>query len=230
MIIVQHDPRVPLGRFARWWSHYRIVRPYLGEPTPRTSGEPLVILGGSMAAIDDHRAPWLPAVRDLAAQAVADSVPTLGICLGAQLLTVATGGRLSVSDPAGLELGPTRIWATDEGRDDPLIGALGRTWYALSSHRDGIRALPATGTLLATSARYPQAIRVGECAWGVQFHPEVTAESFDEWAREDLSDQPGASPGDLARIRAATAERWEEMSDASRILAHTFARLASSGS
>lgn len=188
VLVVQHEDRVPLGRLrAIAGLELDVVRPDRGEPLPADAAayDGLVVLGGTMAAWDDDVAPWLPATRALLAAAVVDGTPTLGICLGAQLLAMATGGRVEPG-PIGPELGVVEISVTGEGATDRLTGALADVFLAPQGHHDAVTALPDGAVLLATSRAYPyQAFRVGECAWGVQYHPEADAATFDDWMRAD---------------------------------------------
>src|SRR5581483_7883037 len=97
----------------------------------------IVVLGGPMSATDDARAPWLPQVRDLLRRAVGDEVPTLAICLGAQLLAVAHGGRVG-PNPDGPELGAQLIAKRAAAATDPLFGPLPITPGVIQWHYDAV--------------------------------------------------------------------------------------------
>src|SRR3954465_2153829 len=92
--VIQSPPDVHLDHFAGWLAgsnadlELRVVAAFAGEPVPPADevGDGLVVLGGHMSAHSDADAPWLPEVRALLADASRTGVPTLGICLGAQLL------------------------------------------------------------------------------------------------------------------------------------------------
>lgn len=186
VLVVQHEDRVPLGRLDLHGVDVDVVRPDRGDPLPHrlTDHDGLVVLGGRVAAWEDDVAPWLPATRDLLARAVADDVPVLGVCLGAQLLALATGGSVR-RGAAGPETGVVEVTATPDAADDALVGGLGPSWLAAQSHRDAVTALPGGAVLLAGSAAYPhQAFRLGRAAWGVQYHPEVTLEVLADWLRD----------------------------------------------
>ena len=185
IVVVEHEVGCPLDRFADWLDgvNVRMVRPYLGDPVPESVSEGLIVLGGEMSAYDDEVAPWLPAVRDLLRTAVLDEVPTLGICLGAQLLALATGGDVQVAAPGGRESGVIDVRWRAEAVVDPLVSGLPDPTAGPSMHADAIVRLPGGAVWLGSSAAYPhQAFRLGPAAWGVQFHPEVSLGTFRGWA------------------------------------------------
>src|SRR4051794_11953146 len=169
-LIVQHTPSEGLGWLQEWLPdagvHVHPIHPYLGHRIPPSvEGDALVVLGGPMGADDDNGAPWLPATRSLLATAVDDGVPTLGICLGAQLLAVAAGGTVAVG-AAGPELGYGTV---DVATTDLLLTE--GTLPVVHWHHDTVTRLPDEAELLASSDRYRvQAFRIGEVAWGLQFH------------------------------------------------------------
>jgi GMP synthase-like glutamine amidotransferase len=226
VLVVQHEHRVPLAR----WQHVEeldlvVVRPDLGEPVPAdlTGFAGLIVLGGTMAAWEDDVAPWLPATRALLAKAVDDATPVLGICLGAQLLAMATGGTVE-KGPYGPELGVVPITVLSEARDDRLLGRVGATFPAPQGHHDAITELPVGAVLLATSDAYPhQAFRLGDSAWGVQYHPEADHDTFADWMRGDAEalSATGRTPDSVmadfdareTQLAAASAAHLEAFAD-----------------
>ena len=226
MIVIEHEAQVPVGEYGTWLPPHTVLRPSQGDVLPERAQEPIVVLGGTMNAVADAQHPWLAPVRDLMADAVDREIPVLGICLGAQMLAVATGGDVVVGDPAGLELGVTDIQLTDVAAKDPLFRVMPERFQALSAHSDGFRRLPEHADLLAESDRYWQAFRVGTCAWGVQFHPEVDRATFDRWARNDIRLHADPTEENLHRILHQAHERWEAMAQTSRALAEQFGRIA----
>jgi GMP synthase-like glutamine amidotransferase len=204
VLVVQHELEAPAGLVGRWLLEAGIdldVRhPYAGDVVPLTADahDGVIVLGGGVGAHDDHHAPWLPTVRGLLAASVADGTPTWGICLGGQLLAAATGGRVSRGDVA--EAGVCEVVPTAAAADDPLLGSLPAVARVTQYHRDGIAELPPGAVHLATSSRYPhQAFRLGERAWGVQFHPEVDAALVEPWlaVETDIIDSAGVTAADV---------------------------------
>lgn len=221
--VVQLDAAAPLDRFAPALAGTRVrtVRAYAGEDAgPASALDGLLVLGGRMSAHDDQE-PGVAATRALLADAVAAGVPTLGICLGAQLLAVAAGGRVHVAAPPGRESGIVELRWRPEAAGDPLLGELaaeGRSTPMPTMHADAIVDLPAGATWLAASRTYPyQAFRVGARAWGLQFHPEASPATLRSWA-----EQAGE---DVAQVDAAAAAADERVAADGARIARTFAAL-----
>lgn len=137
------------------------------------------MLGGHMGAYDEGEHPFLVREKELVRSAVRRNLPLLGICLGCQIIADALGGQAYRVEP--LEAGLVDLRVTEEGLRDSLGSAM--EGPMASWHHDGWD-LPPHGVLLASSDRYPQALRVGS-AVGVQFHPEVTPGILEGWIRRD---------------------------------------------
>ncbi|MFE4253019.1 type 1 glutamine amidotransferase [Streptomyces sp. NPDC056910] len=152
-----------------------MCRPWAGDVLPRSldDHDALLVLGGSMGPHDDERAPWLPAVRELLRLAVARDVPTLAVCLGMELLTVACGGE--VRRAALPEVGLCELTPLQEATGDRLFGPLTHTGGRLRAvqwHWEETGTLPDGAVPLVTSERCAhQSYRIGTSVWGVQFHP-----------------------------------------------------------
>lgn len=162
---------------------WRYVDPWRSQTLPDV-GEVggLVLLGGGMNvdAVDRH--PWLADVRDLSRASVDAGLPVLGVCLGAQVLARAAGATVVPS--AVREIGFLPVSITDAGRSDPVLSALAPAATVFQFHEDRCE-LPAGADLLATGVDVEvQAFRVGERAYGVQFHFEVTAAEVAAWCDE----------------------------------------------
>src|SRR3954468_1857950 len=223
-LIVQHTPSEGLGWLQEWLPdagvHVHPIHPYMGHRVPPSvEGDALVVLGGPMGCMDDDVAGWLPSVRTLLRTAVDDGVPTMGICLGAQLLAAATGGYVE-RGALGPELGVGQV---DVTLPDALL--MSGRMPVVQWHFDTVTALPRDAVLLASSDRYAtQAFRVGDVAWGLQFHLEATLPMVADWASQDEAAirETGRKPEDVV-TDVALAE--EGLIEAGVALARRFARL-----
>ena len=223
-LVVQHHPSEGLGWFQEWLPAASLdvhpIHPYLGHRVPTSvEGDALIVLGGPMGCMDDDQATWLPAVRSLLRTAVDDGVPTLGVCLGAQLLAAATGGYVE-RGAHGPELGLGTV-QIDEGDDLVMAGPM----PVVQWHFDAITSLPPGAVLLGSSDRYEiQAFRLGDVAWGLQFHVEATTAMVQEWADNDAAGvrEAGREPRDVVS-QVAFAE--SVLTATGEALAHRFAKL-----
>ena len=150
----------------------------------------LIFMGGPMSANDDL--PYLQREMELIRQAVEYGQPVLGVCLGAQLMAKALGGRV-YRNPVK-EVGWFDIELTDTGRQDPVLSALDERETVLQWHGETFD-LPAGAQWLARSeACAHQAFRVDANAYGLQFHLEVTPDMIADWCTQD------ANCGDLREL------------------------------
>jgi GMP synthase-like glutamine amidotransferase len=151
-----------------------------GDPIPPLeSADALLAFGGPMNVYEEEAYPWLiPETRAIREAALA-GMPFLGICLGGQLLAKALGARVARNPEP--EVGLLEIELTDAGASDPLFRGWPRTASVVQWHSDTF-AIPADAVRLASSPACPnQAFRYGTNAYGLQFHPEVTAQMVAEW-------------------------------------------------
>lgn len=195
-----------------------------GDVLPESLAEygAVLVLGGGMGAFDDAVAPYLPGVRDLLRRAVTEEVPTLGVCLGAQLLAGAHGSPIR-RNPDGPEIGAQLIAKRSAAAGDPLFRDLPITPDVLQWHYDAIITLPAGAVQLASSPGCEhQAFRLGRLAWGVQFHLETTPEIMAQWAAEDAAnlDELGL---DVDRILSRSQALHDDMAEVWPTFAQAFA-------
>ena len=109
---------------------------------------------------------------ELLAEAVELETPALGICLGAQLLASAAGGRV-IASPAGPEIGWASIRFSATAASDPLFASAPAELTVLHWHGETYELPSGAVHLASSSANHEQAFRVGSCAWGLQFHLEI---------------------------------------------------------
>lgn len=226
--VIEHEADAGLGFLAGWLAEAgavcEVVRPYLGEAVPERADGGLIVLGGEAAAWEDEGYPWLPATRDLLRTCVEAGLPTLGICLGAQLMTLACGGAVERGEH-GLEIGAGEIVPLPAAGADPLFAGLPPS-PAVQYHRDAITRLPAGAVALATGDPYPnQAYRLGRNAWAVQFHPEATPEMFAGWTAGS-ADHLADLGHSVEELNAQVKEAAERLVIAWKPLAERFATAA----
>jgi GMP synthase-like glutamine amidotransferase len=187
ILVFQHLGVEHPGIFRDFWREaghrVHVVALDEGAAIPDLAGfDLLVVMGGPMDVWEVEAHPWLRAemtairtwVRDL-------GQPYFGICLGHQLLAEALGGK--VERMAVPEVGVTATQLTGEGRADPLLAGFGTEVLAFQWHGAEVQRLPEGGVILAGNAACPvQALRVGQRAWGIQFHVEMTATTVAEWS------------------------------------------------
>lgn len=232
VIAVQSGENGGPRRYGEWFEadglHVDVVHAYEGEPIPVIlEHDAVLVLGGGYLPDADDRAPWLAPTRALVRQALAEEVPVLGICLGGQLLAAVGGGEVQ-GDVGKPEAGSTPITLRAEAADDPLFCDLPSVVPALEHHVDAITVLPPDAVWLAESERCPyQAFRLGENAWGVQFHPEASADRIPQWNADKLTDQ-GFDPDEVHRQAVAdepiSTPIWREVAGRFATIVHANAR------
>ncbi|MBE9079993.1 glutamine amidotransferase [Romeria aff. gracilis LEGE 07310] len=186
--------------------------PALGDSLPEHLDQhsAALVFGGPMSA-NDETEPFIRKELDWISQVLTAGKPYLGVCLGAQMLARVLGATVDHHPKAHREIGYHPIYATAAGQDlfPPEL-------YVYQWHQEGFE-IPASATLLAKGDAFPnQAFRYGSQAYGVQFHPEITADMIDFWtgkAPEQLV-LAGAQPRDLHfkyhQQHGAAVERWLE--------------------
>ncbi len=228
VLVIENDPSAPAGTLGDWLreagAELSLWSPASGRPLPDdlTAYSALLVLGGDMNAHDDVAAPWLPRLRALLTEAVRIELPTLGVCLGGQLLAVATGGRVSAAEVP--EYGWQLIAKRQAAAADPLLRELPITPDVLQWHLDEISQLPANAVLLASSPVCEvQAFRVGRLAWGIQFHIETTEEIVTSWAAHDAEQ---LREYDLPAIVERSVRALPDIAEVWRPVVAAFARIA----
>jgi GMP synthase-like glutamine amidotransferase len=204
-----HGPSVPGGVFEEVveGAGHKLERwsvPLGDAPRPASAYDAIMVFGGSMHPDQDDEFHWLGHEEEFLRAALAEGVPTIGVCLGSQMLARAAGAWVAPAREP--EVGWLEIELTPEGRADPVLGALPARTRAFQWHSYTF-GIPAGGVELARSPVCSQAFRVG-AARGIQFHAEVTLEMVRAWIEEEpheLDDPDGF----LAETEARIAE-WNE--------------------
>jgi GMP synthase (glutamine-hydrolysing) len=197
-----------------------------GQPVPRElpAEVPLVVMGGALGVgdIGDPAYPYLADEVSLLRDRLEADAPVLGVCLGAQLLAHAAGAEVYVrSRPARGSAPPARIfevgWAPVDFRapDEPVLRGLGQQEMMFHWHGDSFD-LPWGAVRLASTRDCPnQAFRLGQRAFGVQFHPEMHEHVIGVWLSSDAEYvERACGPGGADGIRAATPRCFPAYADA----------------
>ena len=232
ILVIQPDASDPVGPLGDWLTaagaQLDVRRAWVdGELPVGTDGtdgfDALIVLGGPMSAGDDGGYPWLAAVRELLRAATSAELPTLGICLGAQLLALAHGGRVE-RNPLGPEYGAQLIAKRSAAAGDPLFGSLPITPDVIQWHTDAVTALPPGARQLASSPGCEQqAYRLGRLAWGVQFHIETTPQLVRQWAAQDSAELAGY---DVERILDLSDAVHDDLAEVWQPFAAAFVEVA----
>lgn len=221
-LVVQHDPDKGLGlleqplRYAGVELDVRMA----GRDPVELDGHAAVVALPGLANPEDGTVA-VDETRETLRQALRRGVPALGICLGAELLAEAAGGRVRPCPP---EYGYFRVAVEPSAALDPLLGGLPAEVEAFQAHSFAVE-LPPKAVVLARSESAVQAFRVGERAWGIQFHPEPTFEMLEGWLRtiEPVMRRNGVDPAGTAERAREQVPLWAER--AARI-AGAFAEVA----
>lgn len=217
-VILQHDPSIHLGNIGPVLEEHgydlRIVDVTSEDVAAIDPAEAdlVVVLGGEMGAYQTDEFPFLAKEQDLLRARIEAERPTLGVCLGAQLMAGALGERVYRGDT--MQIGYRRVEPTEAGVVSPIRHFDGVP--VVEWHGDTFE-LPESATLLASSSDYSnEAFAIGDFALAVQFHPEVTDEMHETWVSDGYNelDELAIDPEALRRDREAHSARMQEASRA----------------
>ncbi len=193
----------------------QILKPFKGDPVPEVLGDGLVVLGGPMAVYEEDKFPWMTPELAAIRRCLETRLPVLGICLGAQMLAHAGGGRVYKGPQP--EVGWFPITLTKDGRLDNLFLGLEETLMAFHWHGDTFSLGPGAARLAQSAITPNQAFRLGVNAYGFQFHLETTEEMVREWERvyaSEMAPQGGSiQPEAIEKNLAANAQALRETAD-----------------
>ena len=170
----------------------------------------IVSLGAYAGVPDEPKHPWMTHEKRMLEHALAVGMPVLGLCFGSQLLAAAAGAAFRPSPVP--ELGWTRVRMTAEAASDPVIAPLARSaverdevevfHYHFDSHD-----LPEEAVLLAHTDGIIEAYRLGDAAWGLQFHLEVGLATQLAWIAggRHVYEREGVDPTEQERL---SHENW----------------------
>jgi GMP synthase (glutamine-hydrolysing) len=145
---------------------------------PQADADAVMLFGGAANIGEEREHPWLEDEYELLQGWVEAGTPVLGICLGAQTLAHAVGARVARAPEP--QVGFRTVTLTDKGDSDPVVGVLPHRFEALFSNSYAFD-VPPGAVEIASSPGRTQGFRLGERAWGLQFHPEVRREQVLGW-------------------------------------------------
>ncbi len=175
-----------------------------GEPLPEPPDCKGVVITGSHSMVTDHLA-WSDLLLEWIPEVVRAEIPYLGICYGHQLLGEAMGGKVG-NHPKGKEIGTVDIMLLPEAGNDPLFSQTPDIIAGHVTHSQSVLEPPPGAKLLAHNDFEPcHAFRIGNNAWGVQFHPEYDTDIMNAYIREQEVELKAAGR-DIDRIIATVRD------------------------
>jgi len=214
---LQHDPFEDLANIEGWAKSrghtLTATMMFSGEAVPdMESFDWLIIMGGPMNIYEHEKYPWLAVEKKFIKEAIAAGKMVLGICLGAQLMADALGGKVVKNKYREIGWHPVNL--TAEGRASPLFSVLPQTFFAFHWHGDTFAIPPGALRAAESQACANQAFVLGR-AVGQQFHLESSQESLDhllENCADELTEGPFVQSGEqLASGRGAFVEIFSLM-------------------
>lgn len=189
----------------------RVIDAWGGDPAPDfADGDAALILGGPMNVYEEEKHPFLRWQTEWIRDWVRSERPLLGLCLGAQLIAKATGGRVTRNPER--EIGHYEVELTDAGVADPVFRGFDRLFPVTHWHGDTF-SIPVGGVRLAQSERCAnQALRIGR-AVGLQFHLEIGRAKMNEWLKEYAGEieRSEFDPGAILRRFDALESRYSDL-------------------
>ncbi|MCJ8157109.1 glutamine amidotransferase [Sphingomonas sp. LaA6.9] len=219
-LIVRHVPYEGIAGFRDpiESAGYQIERLDVANPdfheADLVSPDLVILMGGPMGVYDDHRYPWIAhEIERLRARLMLDR-PTIGVCLGAQMIAAALGAR--VYRGAAKEIGFHRLTLNADGLASPLAHLADQP--VLQWHGDTFD-LPAGAALLASTPQYPhQAFRCGRRVLALQCHAEMgldpRIEAWIDQSHDSLAEvgiEPETLRAQYAAIGPAAVEAGQKM-------------------
>jgi GMP synthase-like glutamine amidotransferase len=231
VFVVQHEPSVPPGSIAAVLAdsgvEHHVIEAWRETEWPRAEEiGALVVMGGTMNVDELDAYPFLRKSRSLMDAALAGDVPTLGVCLGSQMMARVLGGDVYRAHPRNALFSTLEL--SEDASGDPLVAGFGSGTEVLQFHEDTF-TIPDGATPLALSAAsgLHQAFRYGERAYAVQFHFEVDEEIVRGWCRNIGAEPLAAEWGTTERHLVDDAhDRYRAQEQAGRRLFSNFLEIA----
>lgn len=187
LLVFQHieceTPGVFLDLLEKQQRPVETVRLHRGDlaPDDLSPFSGLLVMGGPMSVNDEADYPWLRAEDRLLKEALALDFPTLGICLGSQLIAKAAGGTIRRGPRK--EIGWYPVQLTMAARHDRLFGGFSESIEVFEWHGEYFDTPPGAVNLARSALYECQAFSIGRHVYGLLFHLEVTSSMAYDWVR-----------------------------------------------
>ncbi len=160
---------------------YRVINIFNGEPLPDSLSEisAVIVLGGPMNVYEEDKYPFLKQEDEFLKEVIEAGLPTLGFCLGAQLIAKAKGAIVKKAPQK--EIGWFKISLDRNGSSDPLFQEFPGEVDVFQWHGDTFDIPDGAVKLAESELCSNQAYRIGDNIYGLQFHVEVTDEMIYQW-------------------------------------------------
>ena len=193
-------------------------------PSPH-SFDAVVILGGPDSANDETQK--MQSERTFIAQVLAAKIPYLGVCLGLQTLVKVAGGSVMKNPVREIGFrGPDEslftVELTSAGKNDPLFEGLADSLRVFQLHGETVSITPDMSLLATGKFCTNQVVKVGENAYGLQCHFELTPEKFESWLVHD----PDLTTMKKDSLRADFESGRQQYENVGRTLLTNFLKIA----
>ncbi len=191
-LILEHEPSEGPGIFlsilAEGGVSYSRVKLFDGQAIPEWGGlSGVLIMGGPMNVYEESAYPFLTTEDRFIKYCLHNSIPVLGICLGAQLIAKAAGAKISKAPHK--EIGWYEVRLRGEGRRDPLLAKCPATFSVFQFHEDTFEIPAGAVHIIESAPCRHQGFRIDPTVYGFQFHVEATAAMIAEWIADQVVDK-----------------------------------------
>src|ERR1700681_1528512 len=183
LLVLRHEPFEHLGYFEEILQNHNVSFVYsdLDDILDLGGHDGLIVMGGPQSAND----PAMSAEFHFVQQAIDAKTPVLGICLGAQLIAKALGAHVYRNREKEIGWDPVHLHAAAE--EDPVFGGLPSPAMFVHWHNETFTLPPGADSLAYSDKCRQQAFRYHEAVYGIQFHPEITAEMILDWCDQPVN-------------------------------------------
>ncbi len=204
----------------------RVVHLYDGEVPPPdwASAAGLVFLGGPMNVYQEQQYPFLKTENEIIKEAIRRGKPTLGLCLGAQLIAKAAGARVYAGRQK--EIGWYPVCLTPQAQAQGLLAGFPSPLNVFQWHGDTFDLPPGATPLGSSDLFANQGFCLADRIYALQFHLEVNLKMIEEWLEEYQEELSGIySPQQIEGIRRASRRQVKTLQRQAQTLFQRFARL-----